>query len=597
MYGRIGRTMRILEAFLIFYFVSTHIEGFSRLPQNSSFGRGCQRLTMALLPTPVDDIPGIISKLGSKREEWKCKPISEKTDLLRLVLSNAIKMQDEWTGQAEQARGVHPTDTRHGSARADILASGPATFGSYVNNLISILDHSAQNEGVPPKPKNVRALPGNRSVATLWPNTLLDKLEGVGLSGELILGDSNAEQMTYDQACVGGMSCILGAGNFDAPIELLCQMFLHGRVCILKPNPVNEGQYKAMSKILDPLVSMGYLEFVVGGAEAGSALVRNPVFDEIVLTGSRDTYEKIKPLIGETPICAELGGVNPWIFVPGKQWNRRSVDRHARSLAFARLSNNGHVCAAPQVIVVSKQWKWRKLFTERVRFWIAAYAGAPPFYPGSPETHAFFANLPGGETVNINRDDVFENQQRPVLFSNISADDLENQSPLLTREAFCPVLAEVFIEEGEDQDPMEFLRSAVDFSSKQCFGSLAANIIIPDKVAKENAKAFDTIVTKMPFGLIGVNIFPAFAHSLPMLTWGAPPNDEQSGTGFIGNACLFKSPEKTILRAPFNWLGQPVLSIMPPEKHERVFRRLTKYKVRPSFLSQTLLFSALFLGL
>ena len=545
-------------------------------------------------PTSVDDVPRIVENVAAKADDWKGVSLDDMTELLKQILSNIIDHMEEWNALGQESRGIDPGNPRHGCARADVTISGAATFGSYLNGMIWSLQHCARHDGVPPPPKATRSTANNKNaIVTLWPNSLLDKLEAVGLRGELVL--KKAEQMCYEDAAVGGIVGILGAGNIDAPIELLSQMFLKGRVCIFKPNPVNEKQHAIVSKILAPLVKRGYLNFCVGGANVGAALVTNPNLDEIVLTGSSSTYDKIRPMCS-TPICAELGGVNPWIVVPGKEWNEKSIDRHARHLAFSKVANNGHTYAAPQIVVVAKDWPWRRQFLDRVRFWLGQYAGAPPFYPGSEETHSYFRILPNAEVIQGKAEDIFDNQQRPILITDVAVDE-ENQSAVFTRESFCPVLAEVPLDCSNAVDSMAYLRAAIELAKRRCFGSLTANILIPDKEIMANKKEFDDIIADMPFGVVGVNLWPAFAHSMPMLVWGAPPGYSQSGTGFIGNSCLYRDPQKAILRAPFNWLGRRALTVMSPNKSELVFSRLTRYKVRPNAFTQAMLFTALFVGI
>ena len=563
--------------------------------------------------TRPEEVPAVVASVASHAAQWRTTPLTTKIDLLRRVLANTQTYADEWTALAQESRGVSPTRSDHGCARADVWIGGPATMGSYLNGLIAVLEHcegQAEDDNndkwlMPPPPTNVRTVPGTgRAIATVWPRTMLDRLEAVGLKGELVLDDEGAEQMSLEEAYGaenGGMAGILGAGNVDAPIELLCELFLKSRVCVYKPNPVNALQGRAMERILQPLVEAGCLDFVHGGADVGAALVADPTLDEVVLTGTASTYDKIRPLVsGGTNITAELGGVNAWIVVPGKKWNKRSVDNHARHVAFARLANNGHVCAAPQVVLVDEQWPWREQFMDRLRFWMAEYGGSPPFYPGSDKVHSHFQSLPGAELIP--GDDAFVDQQRPVLFENVSIGDEEGDfGDILSREAFCPVISEVPLpsvpsdDEGDDSS-LAFLRSATKFAEDNCFGSLTCNILIPDNIVRKNAEEFDSIVAQLPFGIVGVNLFPAFAHSIPQLVWGAPPGHLQSGCGFIGNAGLYRRPQKAVLRAPFNWIGRKCLCVMPPKKTEKVFRRLARYKMRPTPLSQAMLFSALFLN-
>jgi hypothetical protein len=567
--------------------------------------------TTTTAPSSVEDVDRIVTNVAAKAEEWKAVPVDKKVELLQQILKNTIREHDTWCALAQESRGVHPTDPRHGCARADIIVTGPAMFGSYLNGLISTLQHCSKHDGVPPPPRSVRKIEGiHKSVATLWPRTFLDYTESVGLKGELVLDDETPEQFSLEETCIGGVAGILGAGNIDAPTDILCQMFLKGRVCVFKPNPVNEKQHTVVAgKILEPLIRAGYLAYVCGGNDVGAALVKDSRMDEIVLTGSMSTYEAIKPLVKDierTPICAELGGVNPWIVVPGKAWNARSIDQHARHLAFSRMSNNGHTCVGPQVVLVAKDWPWRREFFGRVRFWLGQHAGSPPFYPGSDKTHSYFSTVPKAEVI-IDGEDAFDKQQRPILISNVLVTtDEENQkdtNSVLTREAFCPVLAEVPIDytigsnDATKYDSMAYLRSAIQYTERNCFGSLSANILIPDEEVRKHSKELDRIICEMPFGIVGVNLFPGFAYSLPMLIWGAPPGQPQSGIGFLGNAHGYKHPQKAVLRAPFQWLGRRALCIMSPQKTEKVMVRLGKYKMSPGLFTQLKLFAALFLGI
>jgi Aldehyde dehydrogenase family len=436
--------------------------------------------------TPDNDIANIVARVAGKAQEWQALPLREKIQLLQQILTNAIQFEPEWNAVAFAARGINnnnnngntsnsdDSDDGQGCARADTMTVGPATLGAYLNGLIASLQHgSLQKNGnnnnnnnnngmmmmMPPPPRATRIVNSNDDcdettctkttrIVTVWPRTWLDKLEAVGLRGELVVtvvkddddddddsstlstttntnnnnNNNKSLQMSFEESIKngGGVAAILGAGNVNAPIEVLCEMFLHGRVVVYKPNPVNQAQVQVLSRIFKPLVAAGYLEFVVGDDASvvvvvvvGAALVSNPLVHRIVLTGSAATLEKIKPLIHNktrrnatttTSICAELGGVNPWIVVPCNNelvdsWNERSIDVYARHLAFAKMTNNGHTCAAPQVVILARDWPHRPAFINRVRYWLAAYAGNAPFYPGSDQTYARFAAWPNAEII------------------------------------------------------------------------------------------------------------------------------------------------------------------------------------------------------
>jgi hypothetical protein len=288
-------------------------------------------------------------------------------------------------------------------------------------------------------------------------------------------------------------------------------------------------------------------------------------------------------------VCAELGGVNPWIVVPSSSpslsgqedhgWDVSSLDRHARHLAFAKMTNNGHTCAAPQVVFVDEHWPHRDAFLQRVRYWLGQYAGNAPFYPGSANRHARFAAMANAETIvpttcATTTTAVFEKQQYPILIPNVDLRDV-NQNAVFVVEAFCPVLAEVPIRITKDDNSdysMDFFkergksrREHLWVHSRPIFSFLTRYY----KKVVNNVMELDKILVNMSFGVVGVNVWPALAHAMPMLRWGAPPGETASGIGHIGNAHLYTNVQKTILRAPFHWRGcGPFPSCHPGKRNE-----------------------------
>jgi aldehyde dehydrogenase (NAD(P)+) len=574
-----------------------------------------------VVETAPEEVAGIVQCVSEKADEWKSLPIEEKIFLLEQIIANAIRYKDEWVALQQEARGVSPNkNVLHGYGHLDILVSGPATFGSYANGILTSLKEISRTGGAPPRPIALRTTTNGKTIATVWPDGFLDSLEAFGMTAELVLpGDSTRSdidegvpppsvQQTFDEVSVGGVAAVLAAGNFDAPTDLLCQLFLKGRVCVYKPNPVNKQSIDVLEKIIEPLITLGYVAFVKGGVLVGTALVRHEALDEIVLTGSAETLNKIQwgstpkeqeenkrtntPII-QTPVCSELGAVNSWVVVPGPQWNKRSVDKHARALAFAKLANNGHICVSPQVLVLPKDWIFRKEFLDRLRFWLGQHPGGPPFYPGSPTSHAFFREHPGAELIPGTSPDAYPDQQRPILIPNASLGD----ESLLRREAWCPTLVELPIDyEQSEEDPMGYLQYAVQCIQTNTHGSLSIAILINDKTVQNKKEEFDALVADMPFGIVGINIWPIFAHSMAQLQWGAFPGYNASGNGSLGNARLYRNPEKSVLRAPFSYLPRRSVEIMPPRKAGLLFSRLASYKLRPNLLTQAALFTALLFG-
>eukprot|EP00957_Ditylum_brightwellii_P102467 7810706-Ditylum_brightwellii.AAC.1 len=84
---------------------------------------------------------------------------------------------------------------------------------------------------------------------------------------------------------------------------------------------------------------------------------------------------------------------------------------------------------------------------------------------------------------------------------------------------------------------------------------------------------------------------------MSMLKWGAFPGYTASGQGSIGNANLYRKPEKAILTAPFSYLPRKSVEVMSPRKAGLLFSRMTKYKLKPNLTTQAALFAAVLLGI
>ena len=573
------------------------------------------------------NINEIVNNVSSKSNEWANLSLQHKYELLRQVLENAHQHKEEWIACQENQKGVNPNNPLHGYGSLDIMVGGPATFGAYANGILTSLEYAIQNDAQAPPPPISTKQVGDRTIATVWPrsNNLVQSLEAFGMTAEIVcdvkeddepLQDSFGTTSTSNNKS-GGVAAILAAGNFDAPTDLLSQLFIKGRVCICKPNPINTVSIPILEKILEPLISASYVTIFPdpNNLSATKELLQHPDIDEIVLTGSKATLDKIvwgdtnkdqamnrrnKSPINTKPICAELGGGSPWIIVPGPQWNSRSVDKHARAVAFAKMANGGHICVSPQVIVLPRKWEFRSLFMDRLRYWLSQHPTSAPFYPGSLQMHAEFGQHRNAELIEYQDsvEDVYPNQQRPILITDM---DTSTDQEYLKREAWSPVLMELpidFDSKDEDEAPMVYLREAIQICQQHLYGSLSVAILINNKTMKRHEKEFNEIlVHHLPYGIVGINIWPILANSMSQVSWGAFPGHEQSGIGILGNVNLYCKPTKTILRAPFSYLPRRLIQVTKPQKVRLLFKRFTTYKMRPNLVTQTGLFLALFLGI
>lgn len=564
--------------------------------------------------TTVEELDEIVNDLVHiKSQEWKELPKNQKIDLLKQVLENTRQHAEEWIQSS--------VDARMGQGRGDAVVSSVAIWSSYVTSLISVFDKRKKNNHsrVP--------LTTNKSAIKVYPDPFsLELTEAIGMRGELVINADYESQQGDETKDNGneGVSYIMGAGNYNAPVELLCELFLHNRVCIYKPNPVNDITFVTLEeKILKPFIQAGYISIVyddhqhhtIGKKILTEYVKQHNKITKVVLTGAESTYKNIVVpyLTSKTQVCAELGAVNAWIIVPSeKQWNKNTINDYARHLAFAKTSNNGHVCAAPQLYILPRNWKWRKAFRQRLKYWLAFHAQqegtTPPFYPNSFHSQKIFQEAyPDSEYIfPPNTEKTAEElrllspkKQMMLFIPDCTVSDAnENNSLIFKKEAFCPVLGEVPLDfDGSDNDGMKFLNQALNFTQKNVYGSLTMTIIATDSFLKQNKRPINELLANMPYGAVGINIWSGMIFSLPKMVWGAYPGASASGEGFIGNIFQYKGVEKAILRANFHNLPRRLAWIRNTRTCNKVLERFGRYKLRPNIFTQLMLFSAIFTGI
>jgi len=375
----------------------------------------------------------------------------------------------------------------------------------------------------------------------------------------------------------GKVALILGAGNVAGipPRDMLHRLYGMGHVVILKMSPINDYLGPVFEAIFAPFIQAGYLRFAYGGGDVGSYLVNHPGVEEIHMTGGVHTYQAIlfgsgpegeerkrlnQPLL-KKPFTGELGGVTPTIIVPGK-WSKADIRYQAENLATMKLQNAGCNCVASQVLVLSKTWEQHDEFLDALRKLMQDLPDRTCYYPGTadrqqeavrahPEAELFNGDVPRTLIVDLN-----PGAEAELCFQ---------------KELFSPVLAQVDL---PGRDTAEFLHNAVRFCNKKLYGTLGLTILIHPKTVKQLGPDFESALTDLHYGAIGVNIWNASAFMLVQATWGAFPGSTtdniQSGFGIVGNSFMFERPERTVMCGSFypfprSWLhGDPAFLPKPP---------------------------------
>lgn len=550
--------------------------------------------------TQKSDVDSVVDAVSSRRDAWRQRSAGDKLSDL-VALRDALELHGaQWAAASARVRGGKPDGS---TPRLDAAGWLPSVviLGSVLNGLIRTYRGRASGGGwTPPPGQRTRA--DGQKVVTVYPNNLLDKLYAPGHRGELWLqpGADGKQASAYHDGA--GLCAILGAGNYEAPIDILTKMFTENRVVVYKPNPVNEATSPVLERILAPLVEAGYLAFVRGGVDAGHHLIHHHAVDEVLMTGGAATHDRIvwgEPAEQEKNKRAgnkllskrfdtELGGAAPVIVVPG-DWSEREIDHHAAQLAACKVLNGAHVCASPQVIVVDSAWPQRQAFLDQLRHHLSSTPPDPSFYPGAGERQARFKSAyPQAENLRP-PEAAYEHQLDRILIPDAARESLATRE-----EAFCPVLAEVAIDAG---DARTFLDEAVAYCNNELFGSLSATVLVDPRTERELGGRLDDAIAGLEYGSIGVNTWGATAVFFGELSWGAfpkhTPEDIQSGIGVLNNTYMLDRPQKSVFWSPF---VSPV-HLQPARPRDlKVMPRMAHYRVRPTMGRLTKVMSAGLLG-
>jgi len=346
---------------------------------------------------------------------------------------------------------------------------------------------------------------------------------------------------------------------------------------------------------LADLINEGYLRFLPSNIEEAVRMINHDMVSELLITGGAPSYDKI--LWGLTEEAqkknkqtgnklvkkkfeAELGGVCPYIVVPG-EWTDSELQHHAEQAVATRLINGGHVCCGSQILVLDKDWPQREKFIEKVT---DAYnkCAFQTYYPG---TAAKCDNLKVMYNVPIIGN-------KAAFIPDISS---SGNSHILRDEAFGPVMAEATLSAGNNAE--QFLRMAVDFCNESLYGSLSSTLVIDPKTESKHKKVLQESIANLKYGSIGVNVWGGFTCFNP-LPWGAFPGhldtDIQSGKGKIDNVSLIDNVEKAVIYSPFT----AAYHFKPPTSNDtKVQKRMAYYFMNPSLKNLLPVMGAALLGI
>jgi acyl-CoA reductase-like NAD-dependent aldehyde dehydrogenase len=533
-----------------------------------------------------------LAELKAHRAAWAALSAARKADYAKSVLDRYARLAPRQVELSNRAKGIPPDSPLAGEEWAQ-----PYIVMRTLRLLRDSLRQIART-GRPPLPR-IRTRANGQVVARVFPLSLPDRILYPMFHGEIWMRPGvTQENLAADSAAFyrqphgeGAVALVLGAGNVAAigPTDLAQKLFVEGRVCLFKHNPVNAYLAPILEEAFGDLTRDGFLRFCAGGAEEGKYLAEHPAVDEIHLTGSDRTYGAI--VFGDGPeaaerqrnnqprctkrVTAELGNVTPVIVVPGP-WSDGDFEFHAHNIATQVVNNAGFNCLSSRVLVTHRAWPGTGKLLDAIRRRLAALPPRPAYYPGAEKRYAeVLAANPAAEALQPRREGVIPYTLIPHV------DPRERANPCFATECFVPVLAHTAL---EGASAAEFLKHAVEFANGRLWGTLGANLIVHPRTARELATRLEDAVAALRYGTVALNQWVAMGYVWGSMAWGAfpgsTPADIQSGVGFVHNTFLLDQVEKSVVYGPFRPWPRPPWFAASCAMGE-VFRRGTRLEEEP----------------
>ena len=240
-----------------------------------------------------------------------------------------------------------------------------------------------------------------------------------------------------------GVVLIISPWNFPVNLTFgpLASAIAAGNTVLVKPSEHTPHTAAVMKKIVEEVFDENEVKLVEGGIETSQALLKLP-FNHIFFTGASSIGKIVMEAAAKNlaSVTLELGGKSPTIVD-----ETANINLAAKRIAWAKFSNNGQVCVAPDYVLVHEKVEQKfvaALKNKLQQFYGAEAANESSYARVVNERH--FHRVKGyideavekGATVHAgNQFGAEDNYIAPTLLSNVSSD-----TKIMEEEIFGPVL-------------------------------------------------------------------------------------------------------------------------------------------------------------
>lgn len=235
-----------------------------------------------------------------------------------------------------------------------------------------------------------------------------------------------------------GVTLIIGAWNEPYMLTLapLVAAIAAGNTAVLKPSEIGEATAQQTADMVPKYLDPEAVAVVLGGIPETTALLAQK-WDLIFFTGSPPVGKIIHKAAAQnlTPAVLELGGKNPTIV-----HSSANIRTTARRIAFGRFVNSGHICTAPDHVLVWPEVKDELVaeLKQAIRDFYSEDPKQSPDYGRVINRKNFdrLAGLIGSGTVAAGgQTDPDELYIAPTVLVDVPVD-----SPIMQEEVFGPIL-------------------------------------------------------------------------------------------------------------------------------------------------------------
>lgn len=523
---------------------------------------------------PAVTEPGVLDehleRLAAAAPAYAAQPAGERARLAELVHAGYAGIARDSVMAACEAKRIPAAST----AAGEEWILGPFITLFHLRRWIASLRQVASRGTT--TVGQVGESPDGRVTVVDFPREPIDRLLIPGLHAEVhLLPRASAADRAgryRDQRQKGRVTLVLGGGNVNAipPLDVLTRLLNDGAVCIVKMNPVNAYLGPFLERAFAEPIRRGLIAVVYGGADEGEYLARHPAIDDILVTGSDRTYDRLvwgppgpeqdrrkainEPVL-KKPVLAELGNVSPVLVVPGP-YSPKQLRWQAESIAGGVVNNASFNCNAHKLLLSAEGWQQHEALLAAVQSVLAATPARFAYYPGAEDRYRRL--LAGRATVSAVAAGVPAGTLPWTV--NRGLDPTRADDPAFRTEPFCAILNEAVL---PGPDPAQFLDHAVDFVNDRVWGTLSCTIVVHPQSLRDPAVriALDRSIARLRYGTVGINVWAAYGFAIGTPWGGHPsstPQDIQSGNGFVHNVSMLEAVEKTVLRNPLTVFPKPL---------------------------------------